>query len=215
MVGADVAERLLTQLGDEIAQTALIQKGAPLVMGQDEAGWVSLAVNTGLQALPQFSFNGSVAGQSLLVHVDLPAHTAGVTTVGGDTVESGIVIRYKNRFHDSVKKVVWDRMMTPHEAIHSVDGIPLTDFDVLFSNEWGSFYYGNTEGGKSQYFILFFENIGYGFSLRIYGCAQGIFLKTGIIKKSGLRNRRRPQIETYPYKFIREKRKGIPKAFTG
>ena len=41
------------------------------------------------------------------------------------------------------------------------------------------------------------------------------FLKTGIIKKSGLRNRRRPQIETYPYKFIREKRKGIPKAFTG
>ena len=48
VIGADMAEGILAQLGDEIAKTVLIQEGTPLVGGEYEAGRRSLSVNTRL-----------------------------------------------------------------------------------------------------------------------------------------------------------------------
>ena len=92
MIRADVAERFLSQLGDEVAEAALIEKGAPLVVGQNKAGRVILAVYAGFQAFAQLSPYAVVAGQSLRVHVDLPAYTAGVAACGGDASESVVVV---------------------------------------------------------------------------------------------------------------------------
>jgi hypothetical protein len=79
VVVADVTEGFLPQLGNEIAEAALIEEGTPLVGGELEAGRVGLAVNTKAEPLTDFSRDGIVIFQCFFVHVDLPAHTAGVT----------------------------------------------------------------------------------------------------------------------------------------
>ena len=46
VVGADVAEGVLPQLADEVAEAALIEEGTPLVLGEDEAGRLCLPAPT-------------------------------------------------------------------------------------------------------------------------------------------------------------------------
>jgi hypothetical protein len=96
MVGADVTEGVLPQLADEVAKAALVEEGTTLVLGEDEAGRVGLAVDAGTEALSHASLYGVIVGQRVGVHVDLPAYTAGVAAGGGNATELSIVVRGKN-----------------------------------------------------------------------------------------------------------------------
>jgi hypothetical protein len=96
MVGADVTEGVLPQLADEVAKAALVEEGTTLVLGEDEAGRVGLAVDAGTEALSHASLYGVIAGQRVGVHIDLPAYTAGVAAGGGNATELSIVVGGKN-----------------------------------------------------------------------------------------------------------------------
>jgi hypothetical protein len=76
VVVTDVAERFLSQLGDEVAEPVLIEEGTPLVGGESEAGRVGLTVNGGAEALTHLACDGIVVTESIGVHIDLPANTA-------------------------------------------------------------------------------------------------------------------------------------------
>ena len=91
MQGADIAEALLPQLTDQAAEAVRAQKGAALPRREAEMGR-RVGVDLPAQRLPQFSGQGVIIREGVLVHVDLPAHAAAVAAGGGAAAEIVIEI---------------------------------------------------------------------------------------------------------------------------
>jgi hypothetical protein len=79
MIGADFAQNVLPLLQNLSAQSILPQKGAPLPFFQNVmAASILLRGDFGANFLPQRTGKALIALKALLIHVDFPAHAAGV-----------------------------------------------------------------------------------------------------------------------------------------
>ena len=88
MVGADFAQALLPKLQNLAAQTVLPEEGAALPVCQCVVvGAVRLCDDAAAQLLPKGTGDGLEAAKALLVHVNFPAHTAGVPAAVSDAVK--------------------------------------------------------------------------------------------------------------------------------
>ena len=125
MVGADLAEVLLPQLGDNIAEVLFVQKGAALVRAKGKAGRIS-AVDAAAHPLPQFPVHGVIKRQRLLVHIDLPADAAVVAALPCDAVEVLVIIR----------KYLQHIVSPSQDPAADGSGIPFLSYSFASSMRW-------------------------------------------------------------------------------
>ena len=93
MIGADLAEQLLSAVQDQVAEIACIQKRAALVLAQNEMRRIAVLRNGCAQALAQRAVHGAVSGKRAGVDVDLPPDAAVVAAALRNAVKLRIIVR--------------------------------------------------------------------------------------------------------------------------
>ena len=88
---ADLAQRLLAKVQDNLAKSLPVEKDTALSLPQAEAGLTRGGVDPAAKPLSKGAVLALIAGIALLVDVDLPADAAVVLTAAAKTAKSSIL----------------------------------------------------------------------------------------------------------------------------
>ena len=114
MIGADLAQRAFAQREDEIAQAALVEERAALLLAlQAEARAVLRHLDVSAQAAAHLAAFGLIARKGFRVDAYFPADAAAVAARTGNALKAAVVVG-RDGFHAGVSlRVVGVLYYTP------------------------------------------------------------------------------------------------------